>query len=97
VPVGGFLGALPDSPLVARDAEMERLLAALDCAVQGDGRLVLLAGEPGIGKTRLAQEVMVAARERGFCLSPSGAMTLHQIDLDGLTPTHPELRPPVYH
>jgi transcriptional regulator with XRE-family HTH domain/tetratricopeptide (TPR) repeat protein len=69
VPVGGFLGALPDSPLVARDAEMERLLAALDRAVQGDGRLVLLAGEPGIGKTRLAQELTVAARERGVLVA----------------------------
>jgi len=31
----------------------------------GQGRLVLLDGEPGVGKTRLAQEVLVQAQERG--------------------------------
>lgn len=62
-PYGGFLGALPASPLVGREVEVGRLLAALDRA---RAHLFLLAGEPGIGKTRLAQEVMVRAGERGF-------------------------------
>jgi tetratricopeptide (TPR) repeat protein len=63
--------------LVARDEELVRLLSALDAVAGGAGRLVLLAGEPGVGKTRLAQEVTLEARNRGFlvatgrCYEPS--------------------------
>ena len=63
---GGFLGALPTGPLVGRETELRRLLAALDTVADGQGRLLLLTGEPGVGKTRLAQEVMRQAGERGF-------------------------------
>jgi predicted ATPase len=55
---GGFLGALPTGPLVGRVPELRRLLIALDGVAGGQGRLVVLAGEPGVGKTRLAQELM---------------------------------------
>jgi eukaryotic-like serine/threonine-protein kinase len=65
LPVGGFLGARPDGPLVAREAELAAALASLDALASGAGRCVLLAGEAGIGKTRLAQEVDRQARERG--------------------------------
>ncbi|AWS41051.1 BTAD domain-containing putative transcriptional regulator [Streptosporangium sp. 'caverna'] len=48
--------------LVGREAEAE----VLDLAVRGDGhRMVLLAGEPGIGKTSLAEQAARAARARG--------------------------------
>ena len=50
---------------VGREAELARLDTALDEALGGQGRLVLVAGEPGIGKTRLAQELGSRARERG--------------------------------
>jgi tetratricopeptide (TPR) repeat protein len=60
------LGALPTSPLVGREPELRRLLSARDATAAGQGRLVLLAGEPGVGKTRLAQELMLRAREHGF-------------------------------
>lgn len=69
LPVGGFLGSLPTSALVARGEEMQRLLGALQAAVEGQGRLVFLAGEPGIGKTRLAQEVTRIAHDRGFLIA----------------------------
>lgn len=69
LPIGGFLGALPDSPLVARAEELAQLLAALDQVAAGDGKVVLLAGEPGVGKTRLAQEVTLAARNRCWLLA----------------------------
>jgi class 3 adenylate cyclase len=69
LPPGGFLGAEPEERMVAREAEVERLDAALDAVVAGSARLVLLAGEPGVGKTRLAQEVMLAARARGFMVA----------------------------
>jgi class 3 adenylate cyclase/tetratricopeptide (TPR) repeat protein len=69
LPIGGFLGALPAGPLVARSTELERLLVPLDAAAAGTGRLVMLAGEPGAGKTRLAQEVTLAARNRDFIVA----------------------------
>jgi class 3 adenylate cyclase/tetratricopeptide (TPR) repeat protein len=83
LPVGGFLGAAPDESLVARETEIQRLEAALDAVGVGSARLVLLAGEPGVGKTRLAQEVMLAARRRGFvvatgrCYEPQQAVAYY--------------------
>src|SRR5215210_7673483 len=58
---GGFFGAVPTARLLAREEELGRVLDALKATENGSGRLVLLAGEPGIGKTRLAQEVSVHA------------------------------------
>ena len=53
VPPGGFVG---------REAESERLAELLEEARGGERRLALLAGEPGIGKTRLATHTAIAAR-----------------------------------
>src|SRR4051794_8711759 len=50
---------------VGREHELATLTRALDDALAGDGRLVLIAGEPGIGKSRLAEEVGRHARRRG--------------------------------
>jgi predicted ATPase len=56
--------------LVGRDGELGELLAGLDDAASGSGRLFLLvfllAGDPGIGKSRLAYEAAERARDRGF-------------------------------
>jgi DNA-binding CsgD family transcriptional regulator len=41
------------------------LRADLEAALSGRGRLVMLVGEPGIGKTRTAQELGVLAERRG--------------------------------
>src|ERR1700676_4507228 len=41
------------TPLVGRDEEVELLLRRWDQAKTGDGRVVLISGEPGIGKSRL--------------------------------------------
>ena len=57
---------------VGRDAELAQLDTALDAALGGQGRLVLVAGEPGIGKTRLLQEFAASAHRRG-ALVLSGA------------------------
>jgi class 3 adenylate cyclase/tetratricopeptide (TPR) repeat protein len=65
-PIGGFLGALPDSALVARDAERRQVEAIVDAVAAGAGRLLLIGGEAGVGKTRLAQETTLLARDRGF-------------------------------
>ncbi|HEV8339207.1 MAG TPA: protein kinase [bacterium] len=51
--------------LVGRAAEVRELHEHLDRVLSGEGRLVLLSGEPGIGKTRLAEELSVYAHLRG--------------------------------
>lgn len=50
---------------VGRERELAELVAGLDDAFAGYGRLFLLAGEPGIGKSRLAEELIADARGRG--------------------------------
>jgi DNA-binding SARP family transcriptional activator len=53
------------SPLVGRDAELAALRAAWSAAVGQRHGLVLVTGEGGIGKTRLAQELAALARATG--------------------------------
>jgi DNA-binding SARP family transcriptional activator/tetratricopeptide (TPR) repeat protein len=53
------------SELVGRGPELAALESGLDDAFAGRGRLFLLAGEPGIGKSRLAEELLALARARG--------------------------------
>lgn len=50
---------------VGRTSELEDLRRGLESALVGRGRLILLVGEPGIGKTRLADEVATDAEARG--------------------------------
>ena len=50
---------------VGREQELERLRKAFDNAVSGHGGLVMLVGEPGIGKTRTTQELETYAKMRG--------------------------------
>ena len=45
------------SDFIGRQQELAVLDAALDDALSGQGQMVMLTGEPGIGKTRLAQEL----------------------------------------
>jgi eukaryotic-like serine/threonine-protein kinase len=53
------------TPFVGREAELAALTADLEVAAGGRGGVVVLAGEPGIGKTRLAEELAAAAAARG--------------------------------
>jgi hypothetical protein len=53
-------------PFVGRERELAQIGAALDGAQAGRGQLVMLAGEPGIGKTSLADRAAALATERGF-------------------------------
>ncbi|MBA3654934.1 MAG: AAA family ATPase, partial [Actinobacteria bacterium] len=50
---------------VGRDGERTELEQMLTAALDGRGALALLAGEPGIGKTTLAEQVATAATSRG--------------------------------
>ncbi|MEE8347866.1 MAG: protein kinase, partial [Dehalococcoidia bacterium] len=56
---------VPWGRFVGRREEMSQLKAALDSTLSGRGSLVMLAGEPGVGKTRLAREFAVYAGLRG--------------------------------
>ncbi len=51
---------------VGRELELARVGAALEGAQAGRGHLILLAGEPGIGKTTLADRAAALAAQRGF-------------------------------
>ncbi len=59
-----MVGGLP-APLFGRDAEVAELAALLDAARAGHGRVALLLGEAGIGKSRLANEVTALAASAG--------------------------------
>jgi predicted ATP-dependent serine protease len=50
---------------VGRQREMSELRTALEDVWSGRGWLVMLVGEPGIGKTRTCQEFAEYARQRG--------------------------------
>lgn len=45
----------PPTPFVGRDSELAQLMARWDTACAGTGGAIILHGEPGIGKSRLAQ------------------------------------------
>jgi tetratricopeptide (TPR) repeat protein len=50
----------------------------VNAVAAGEGRFLTLAGEPGIGKTRLAQEAMLLCRERGFVVATGRCYEPHQ-------------------
>ena len=53
---GRRAGARQLTPLVGRDEEMAMLVRRWERARAGDGQLVLIVGEPGLGKSRLIEE-----------------------------------------
>ena len=66
--------AAPLSPLIGRTEEMQRLTTILNELVSGRGQVLLMAGDAGIGKTRLLAELRSASAGRvlwleGGCLS----------------------------
>lgn len=75
-----------ETPFVGRRAELTALWHALESAGQGQPRLVLLSGEPGIGKTRLQGEVARRARSQGWLV-----LTGRAYELEGMPPYLPLL------
>jgi len=67
------------TPFVGREGERGELGRLLEQAIGGRGALVMLGGEPGVGKTRLCEELMAEARQRnvtalmGRCYEMEGA------------------------
>lgn len=70
---------VPASDFIGRQDELAILTSALDDAISGQGRIVMLAGEPGIGKTRIAHELVAQAEAKGakvlwgWCYERQGA------------------------
>jgi predicted ATPase len=60
------MGTGASAVFVGRVRELGQLGHALDAARAGSGTTVLVAGEAGIGKTRLASELAARARDEGF-------------------------------
>ena len=77
-PVPEYLTA----PLVGRTAEQAQVEGALENARRGRGRLVLVHGEVGVGKTRLVQEVIEGAPD--ICL-----LVGHAYEAGGVAPYQP--------
>jgi DNA-binding winged helix-turn-helix (wHTH) protein/tetratricopeptide (TPR) repeat protein len=57
-------GKLKPPPLVGRDLELRKIEELLERSLDGAGKFVLLSGEPGIGKTALAQSFLYTAERR---------------------------------
>ena len=61
------------TPFVGREPELERLLDCWRKAKRSEGQVVLVSGEPGIGKSRLAQTLRGVLDERHTRLSYHGS------------------------
>jgi tetratricopeptide (TPR) repeat protein/predicted Ser/Thr protein kinase len=72
------------TPFVGRDSESTELFRLVDRMLTGQGGLILIGGEPGVGKTRLARELIAHARKRG-CLCLTG----HCYEMEGAAPFVP--------
>jgi class 3 adenylate cyclase len=66
--------------LVGREAEISLLEDALLAALRGDGGVVIVGGEAGMGKTRLVADLVDRARRRG-CVVVSGACSEAELSL----------------
>src|SRR5215470_13101171 len=71
-------------PPIGRDAELKQLTRQLEEALAGRGSLIMIGGEPGIGKTHLASALLDAARSRG-----AFAVTGHCYEMEGSPPYLP--------
>ena len=64
-------------PLRGREAELDTLRATFDAAAAGRGGVAVIAGPAGIGKSRLAAELMDAAAAAGARAASGAALDLH--------------------
>ena len=71
--VGAVFGKQLRRSSVGRDAEREELRAAFRRALNGAGSVISIAGEPGIGKSTLAEDFLAEAASAGInCLIARG-------------------------
>ena len=78
------LSAIERAAFVGREREMAALAAKLGAAASGHGTVVLIAGEPGVGKTRLMREVAARAQDQGWRV-----LWGHAYDSEGMPPYLP--------
>lgn len=69
---------------IGREAELKQLTHQLDEALAGTGSLVMIGGEPGIGKTHLISALAETARMRGALV-----VTGHCYEMEGSPPYSP--------
>lgn len=72
--------AVKEVPLVDRTEEMNALKEAVDRTVQGEGGVIFLHGEAGIGKTRLARELRAYAHLHGMQVLYGRCPSLFKMD-----------------
>lgn len=63
---------------VGRQTELEALGRSLDRAADGDGQVVAVIGEPGVGKSRLVYEFTHSHRTQGWLILESGSVSYGQ-------------------
>src|SRR5262245_40692360 len=82
---GTALHPLPDeAPMIAREAELTRLLLTLEEALAGRGQVIAVLGEAGIGKSRLVSQLGVEAAKRSALVLVSHAYPTEQALAYGL-------------
>src|SRR5512132_4137029 len=72
--IGGVARRVSSPVLVGRDAEVAQLRAALDRAAAGRPAIVVVAGEAGVGQTRLVAELVGQAGELGAVALTGGCL-----------------------
>jgi tetratricopeptide (TPR) repeat protein len=72
------------TPYIGREKELALLNTRVAQVEREEGAFSLLSGEAGVGKSRLAQEVIREANHRGYLV-----LTGHCLDMDGALPYQP--------
>jgi tetratricopeptide (TPR) repeat protein len=72
------------TPFVGREKELTLLESRLASAERGEGEFLLLSGDAGVGKSRLAHELSKLARNRNFMVLDG-----HSLDMEGAPPYQP--------
>jgi len=71
---------------VGRERELALLAADLDAVASGTGRVVVVSGEPGVGKTWLVREALVHHRTAGRFVTTSWARCSDAVGVPALWP-----------
>ncbi|GGM71886.1 LuxR family transcriptional regulator [Longimycelium tulufanense] len=89
--MGTAVLAGPELPVVGRETEIDALRDIVDRVVLARGELLVIDGEPGVGKTRLCHEALALAARRGFTVGagagrPPGPHAAYGVWLEALGP-----------